>query len=292
MQQMLQYTEQVYSTTEAGAELARRMYQAGNFNKLAYLREQSLLSEAALNLVKARHNAYSSKERLRQQLGLWQETPDVQLPEQLPALPKQPLSWHSIAETAMAKRFDIRLAKLQLEHIAENAGLTKATRFIDAFEVEFGGSVQHSDDRHYAMVLELPIFDFGHYRLKKAEYQYKQAFHQAYVTGINARAELKQRFAGYQAAFDIAKHYQQAMLPIQQQIAAENQLRYNGMFIGVFELIADARNHVNTVSAFVSASRDFWLARSQLDFAMLGISIAPVSVGEMPTFSAEAAKGH
>jgi hypothetical protein len=38
---------------EAGAELARRMAQAGNFNKLQQAREQAFYADAALNLARA-----------------------------------------------------------------------------------------------------------------------------------------------------------------------------------------------------------------------------------------------
>ena len=44
---------------------------------------------------------------------------------------------------------------------------------------------------------------------------------------------------------DIALHYQQTVLPLQQQIAEENQLLYNGMFISVFDLLADARSQIS-----------------------------------------------
>jgi hypothetical protein len=80
------------------------------------------------------------------------------------------------------------------------------------------------------------------------------------------------------------------MLPIQQQISEENQLRYNGMFISVFELIADARNQISAVTGYVNATRDFWLAKSQLDLVMLGVpaSVAENSGAEQASFKISA----
>lgn len=291
-QEVLHYTGQVYTTTSAGAELAKRMLQAGNFNKLAYLREQSLLTEATLNLVKARHTAYRSKETLQNLLGVWQDSSLVSLPERLPEIPAQQPDWREIADIGLSQRLDIRLAKLQLQRIAQQAGLTQASRFINAFELEVGTNLDDSSERSYAAVLELPLFDWGAYRVKKAEYQYKQAFNQAFVTGINARSALRQHYVNYQSAHELAQHYQHAVLPIQQQIAEENQLRYNGMFISVFELIADARNQVAAVTGFVNASRDFWLAKSQLDFALLGVPVTAVAASEAPAIKADTAAGH
>jgi outer membrane protein TolC len=291
-QEVLRYIEQVHTTTAAGAELATRMLQAGNFNKLDYLREQSLLTEATLNLVKARQAAYSSKETLQNQLGLWQQSEQLILPERLPDMPTQIAQWQSVAQDGLDQRLDVRLATLQLAFIANNAGLTKATRFINAFELEVGGNLQDRSERSYKAVLELPLFDWGSYRVKKAEYQYKQAFNHAFATGISARSALRQSYYQYSAMHEIAQHYKNAMLPIQQQIAEENQLRYNGMFISVFELIADARNQINAVTGYVNANRDFWLAKSQLDLVMIGVPVTINSSTELPSVSSAAGAEH
>ncbi|WP_372627833.1 TolC family protein [Arsukibacterium sp.] len=291
-QEVLHYIEQVYTTTEAGAELAKRMLQSGNFSKLDYLREQALLTEATLNLVKARQLAYSSKETLKQQLGLWQESEHFNLPHRLPEVPAQLTEWRSVVQGGLDQRLDIRLAKLKLAFIAQSAGLTNATRFINAFELEVGGNLQDSSERSYKAVLELPLFDWGSYRVKKAEYQYQQAFNDAFAAGVKARSELRTSYHDYASGHELALHYKNAMLPIQQQIAEENQLRYNGMFISVFELIADARNQINAVTGYVNATRDFWLAKSQLDMVMMGVSVTKPESTELQSVSVATGAGH
>ena len=50
----------------------------------------------------------------------------------------------------------------------------------------------------------------------------------------------------------------------------ETLLRYNAMLTGVFELLADARAQVGAVDAALAAQRDFWLARLDLDRALVG----------------------
>ena len=49
-------------------------------------------------------------------------------------------------------------------------------------------------------------------------------------------------------------------MPLRKRIADENLLRYNGMLIGVFELLADARAQIASVNASIEALRDFWIA--------------------------------
>ena len=46
-------------------------------------------------------------------------------------------------------------------------------------------------------------------------------------------------------------------MPLRQRIAEENLLRYNGMLIGVFELLADARAQIASVNNYIESLRDF-----------------------------------
>ena len=59
-------------------------------------------------------------------------------------------------------------------------------------------------------------------------------------------------------------------MPLQKRISDENLLRYNGMLIGVFELLADARAQIASVNAAILAQRDFWMAQSDMQMALLG----------------------
>jgi hypothetical protein len=71
-------------------------------------------------------------------------------------------------------------------------------------------------------------------------------------------------------------------------------LRYNGMLIGVFELLADARTQIASVNAAIEALRDFWIAQADLDMALIGKpSLAAASSAAGPAMAAEAAgAGH
>ena len=60
------------------------------------------------------------------------------------------------------------------------------------------------------------------------------------------------------------------MVPVRKVIAEENQLRYNGMLISVFELLADARDQVATVTAALDAQQQFWLADAALQASVMG----------------------
>jgi outer membrane protein TolC len=268
----VRYTQLVQQAAEAGAELARRMAQVGNWNKLQQAREQGFYADAALNLARAEQVQRSSRERLIRWMGLWGAQLDFRLPERLPDLPAAPKEWPNIEQTAMAQRLDVQAAKAGAEQMAQNLGLTKATRFVNV--LEFGALRTTSNEmpvkRGYEVGFELPLFDWGDARVAKSEAVYMQAVEQAAQTAIDARSEVREAYGAYRSSFDIARHLRDEVVPLKKRIADENLLRYNGMLIGVFELLADARSQIASVNASIEALRDFWLAQADLDMALLG----------------------
>jgi len=274
------FAAQVKQTADAGAELARRMAQAGNWNKLQQAREHGFYADAALNFARAEQTRVAMRERLNRLMGLWGTQTNVRLPERLPDLPKAPTDLPDVEQVAMAQRLDIQAAKLSAEQLAKNLGLTRTTRFVNVLEL---GLVHNSSNeaptqRGYEITLELPLFDWGGARVAKAEAIYMQAVHRTAEMAVNARSEVRGAYLGYRSAYDIARHYRDEVVPTKKRISDENLLRYNGMLIGVFELLADARSQIVAANGYIEALRDFWIAQADLDMAMIGrpdISAAP-----------------
>ncbi len=293
-EESLRYTRQVMQAAEAGAELARRMAQVGNFNKLQQAREQGFYADAALNLARAQQARLAARERLIRLLGLWGTQTQFTLPERLPDLPPQPADQPDIERTALAQRLDLQAAKLVAEQTARNLGLTKTTRFVNVLEL---GAVRNSSNeaptqRGWEVSFELPLFDWGSSRVARAESVYRQSLQRAAETAINARSEVREAYGAYRTAWDIAKHQRDEIVPLRQRIAEENLLRYNGMLIGVFELLADARAQIAGVNASIDALRDFWLAQADLDMAMLGRPTFVPMAGPSPVPADSGGAGH
>ena len=292
-EETVRYMRQVKQTADASAELARRMEQVGNFNKLQRAREQGFYADAALNLAQAEQAQRATRERLTRLMGAWGPQTQFSLPERLPDLPKAPLDLPDVERVALAQRLDVQGAKLAAEQTASNLGLTRTTRFVNVLELGYRNnrSNEAPTQRGWEIALELPLFDWGGARVARAEAVYMQVLHRAADTAINARSEVREAYTGYRSAFDIARHHREEIVPLRQRIAEENQLRYNGMLIGVFELLADARSQVASVNASIDALRAFWIAQADLDMALIGKPSLTAAAG--PAMAAEAAgAGH
>jgi outer membrane protein TolC len=289
-EEAVRYMRQVKAAADAGAELARRMAQAGNWSKLNQAREQGFYADAALIVARAEQAQTVAREQFTRLLGLWGAQIEFKLPERLPDLPKTADDLPNVEQLAMEQRVDLQALRLETEALAKHLGLTKATRFINA--LEFGparvleGPRSDPYKNGYEVSFELPIFDWGGAKVAKAESIYMQAVNRVAESAINARSEVRETYKGYRTSYDIARHYRDEIVPIRKRIAEENQLRYNGMLIGVFDLLADARSQIASVNGYIEALRDFWLAQSDLQMALIGkpaMSAAPKADMTVPT---------
>jgi outer membrane protein TolC len=275
----VRYAGQVMEAASVSAELARRMAATGNFNKLQHAREQSFQADATLNLARAEQWQRISRERLTRLLGLWGEQIAFRLPDRLPDPPATLETRTNLEALAIGQRLDVQGARLAAERTAKSLGLTRATRFVNVLEI--GSSRERSneapDKTSWEVSLELPVFDTGSARLARAEAVYRQALNRAAETAINARSEVREAWSTSRSAWEIARYHREQIVPLRQRIAEENLLRYNGMLIGVFELLADARAQISSVNAAIEALRDFWLAQADLDMALIGRPMGPTA---------------
>jgi outer membrane protein TolC len=275
-QQTARYMEQVEIAAEAGAELAQRMGKAGNWSKLDQAREQSFYADATAQVARSRQAALAERERLTRLLGLSGAEIQFTLPERLPDLPAGLADSTDLEARALRDRLDMQASRKDIESLATSLGLTKATRFINVLEV---GYRSKSDSglplkQGYQISFELPLFDFTGAKMARAEYVYMQAINRAAEAATNAQSEVRETYAAYRTAYDLARRYRDQVVPLRKQISDENQLRYNAMLISVFELLADAREQVMSVNASINALRDFWLAETDLQIAINGSSTA------------------
>jgi outer membrane protein TolC len=290
--QAARYAEQVRDAAQASAELAQRMAKVGNLSALDQAREQAFSAEATAQLARARHNATAAREQLTRLMGVWGANTAFQLPDKLPELPAAPRDAANIEATAMQQRLDVRLAKLDTEATARALGLTKATGFVNVLDAGYANASKSGSPREngYEIELALPIFDWGGARTAKAEALYMQSVHRTADTATVARSQVREAYSAYRTTYDVARHYRDEVVPLQKKISEETLLRYNGMLMSVFELLADARTQITGVNAAIEAQRDYWIAETDLQAAISGSGGSSVALAS--SSSAEAAPEH
>lgn len=284
--QLLAYAQQVDRSAKASAELARRMQQVGNFSNLQRARQQAFYADAAAQLAAADQSTTAAREDLVRQLGLTsQQSEKLKLPERLPELPKEPRAASEVAGHGLPQRLDVRIARLQFEEAAgaQHLNLARSVLDIDAgvrrdttFNNATGERTSHNG---YQFDVRVPLFDWGGAQRAAMNARTLAAANRYEAVVRSAASQLRESYSAYRTALDLARHYRDEIVPLRQTISEENQLRYNGMLIGVFELLADSRDQIAAVMAAINAQQQFWLADAALSSMMVG---QPMAVGPIP----------
>jgi outer membrane protein TolC len=272
--QSVDYLKQANESAHATYQLAKRMRDGGNWNTLEAGREQSFYLESALALSQAENACLQAEEKLTSLLGL-KSSADFKLPERLADLPSAEQDLKKVNQADFAKRLDLEQTRIKTDELAKRLGLSKTTRFIDVLEI---GPARVLEGRRGDPVkkgielrFELPIFDWGTAKVKRAEALYKQTLYQASSQAISAASEVRAQYSRYTTSYDIAKRYRDEIIPLRKSLLQESLLQYSGMLMSPFELMATAREQVLAVNQYIEALRVFWLAESDLEMVLVGL---------------------
>jgi outer membrane protein TolC len=289
------------ASAQASAELARQLGEAGSLNKLEQAREDAFYSELAAQLADARVAQKAERERLIRLMGLWGRDIDIRLPRNPPPLPRRLAAEADVEAKALRDRVDLKVARHDLDALARLHGLTSATRFVTDF------SLALQDDRESGPVptqgalgantlmrrglaadFTIPIYDFGEARVRGAEEAYMAAANRLAQRAIGVRSQAREAYLRAHGKYEVARIYEQRVLPLRKTILDQDLLQYNGMLTDVTQLIADARARIISNINAINARRDFFLALADLDAALLGGGGVDNAASAMPGTSAAA----
>ena len=101
----------------------------------------------------------------------------------------------------------------------------------------------------------------------------------------------RESYSAYRTGYDIATFYRDEVVPLRSLISEENVLQYNGMLIGVFELLADSRTQISSVMSAIKANEQFWMADTSIQATMIGKPMS-ASVVQMAAAGGDGGAGH
>jgi outer membrane protein TolC len=269
----LHYAWQVKDAAQTSAELAHRMEGAGNWSRLDQAREQVFFDQAMQDLTRAQLADEIAAAELNRVLGISDETKTVLLAEHLPDLPQNIAVLPNLEETAMQNRLDLQIMRTDMDALARSLKLTKATRIINVLDVGptwvRNGTREDPIEKGYQVSLEVPIFDSGDARVRKAEAVYAQAVERFAQTAIDARTEVRVAAAEYRSTYVLAVFQRDNVVRLRKAVTRQELLRHNASLGSTFDLLADARAQISSVSDYIQYARDFWIAKSHLDTVLI-----------------------
>ncbi len=263
---------------EAAAELATRQREAGNITELALATELASLEEAKLQHARDEVLLLELREQLNRLLGLWGKNTGWHLSQPLPALPADEPELSALEARAIRQRLDVDALRKQTLLLHNAVELARSTRMFGIFEV--GIHVHQDPDGPRllgpTLALELPLFDQRQATIGKLDAQLRQAQRRLDGVAIQVRSEVRLAQAQLRVARLSAEHLRDRLLPLRERALAATQLQYNGMQVGLKELVAAKQAQLEASRSYALALRDYWSARAELDRVLGGqLTAAP-----------------
>ena len=258
-QELLSRFKLIVATSAAALDLAQRQHEAGNTSDLSLAEQQAMYSRSRLDVTMAEADIRKNREKLNRLLGLWGADTAWGISGDLPKVPESGLPMQGLERLAISQRLDLQADYLQVKSLAKALGLTKDFRFLGA--LDFGLDSERNPDSQTitgpTFAIELPIFNQGQARVARAETALRQAQKKFEALAINVRSKVRELRDEVESKREIARFYQDELLPGQMQILNQSLLNYNAMAIGSFELFAANEEHVFHCWATSSFSLSF-----------------------------------
>jgi cobalt-zinc-cadmium efflux system outer membrane protein len=269
-EQMLELRKTAADAMQLSAQAAQKMNDAGNLNDLDLANELATAEEAKADLASASSQVEVDREKLIELMGI-DSSATVQVEGRL-AEPGEDLPVEQLGKIAQRKRLDLLAAKQAIVVAARSAKLTDETRLIPDLDVGVDTERNPDGSRVTGPVFQLPIplFDQGQGTVMRgrAELMQKQQEYLALARKIGS--EVREADQKMVAARERARAYHETILPLRQRVVKQAQLHYNGMLLGIFQLLDAKQREIDAGREYISALKDYWVARCAVEKAVGG----------------------
>ncbi len=271
-EQALELFQTVVQATEAAADLAKRQYEAGTLHRLNQNLQQTFYAQTLLEQARAETQLNSDHEKLTRLMGLWGTDVTWTVPRRLVELPNTVPALENLESQAVAQRLDLAASSKEIEAVAYALQMNRDYRWLNFLGIGF--TTQRAADgdslRGPSIELGLPLFDQGQARISSLESQLRQMQQRRDAMAVEIRSQVREARNRLLAVYEQAKYQREVLLPLNTDIVKETQLRYNGMLLGVYDLLLAKQGEINTARGYIQSLRDYWMAYTDLERALGG----------------------
>ena len=264
------------------ADLAQRFFDAGNITRGQLASEQASAAQAQIELEHAKAAAFAARAALNALLALPADNTQLQLDAKLPEMVSVEDSAADLQALAKLQRADLVAAELYLASAKDVARSAKRWRWLGALEVGYAQDREEDGARFAGLSLSLgiPIFNQGQGSVLRASaYAEKAAALRAQMV-LQVQSEVQSAAAQVASSRTMVGIYRDKLLPAREAIVAAQQLRFNFMLIGAFELLQGKREEYDAYQGYLEALSQYWAARATLARAIGGVLPSDKNIGK------------
>ena len=278
-EQMLELRRTIKQALGASLEVSRRLHEAGNISDLDLARDRAQAEVSKVMLRAAEVDVRQSREHLNGLMGVWGEGTTWEIDGRMPDIPAEPGPGQDAERGALARSVDLLHAQQRIIAAGQQLGFNRATALIP--DLDLGAAAEKEGSETWkvgpTVTIPIPLFDQGQAGIARAAAEVRRARQEYYALAVRIRATARAAQDRLAGARDRALYYRDILLPLRERIVNEGQLHYNAMQIGIFQLLRDREQQIQTGVDYVEALRDYWLARA--DLLTIASGRLPVPIG-------------
>lgn len=263
----------IVESTQISADISASQYTAGTLSELDFSNQQSMFEQSRLDLIRIDSEVLAAREKMNTLLGLWGLDTQWKIDGMLAEIPKEEPQREHVESLAISKRLDLEAARQEVLALEHALSLTRQFRFFTSLDVgvsterDASGGIRVLEP---TLSLELPIFDQKQATIFRLESLLQQSERRKEQLAIEIRAEVRLALNRVLMSRTVIDHYRMTLLPLREKILALSQERYNGMLIGVYQLIMAKQAEIGAYREYIEGVRDYWIARVNLERAIGG----------------------
>ncbi len=263
--------QQVADCREAAADVARRMTEAGNMTVLERSAFDQGYQAARLDLAAWQVQLRTKREAVNRVMGLHEDTSWTAKPAD------------GMADVSGTPKTDVDLAALnaslelsaqrnELEALAQQRGIINTKAYLP--ELRVGADSERASDGSWAvgpaLTLTLPLFDQGQGQRATVDFQIQAAWNRYAETAVAIASAARAAADRLDAAGQSLKIQREEVLPLSEKSLKETLLQYNGMLVGVFDLLRAKERQIEAAAHLAETVQECRLAHLALQHALAG----------------------
>ena len=264
-QQIASSHQQIAHAADTSLKLAERYFQAGNISPRQFALARGAAAEEVLNSLEAQGAEARARTTLANVLGIaadgsWQTL--KQLPEPTDARD----SLKDLAALAAESRLDLAAAEVRARSLADRLQLTARTSGLGELDIGLAFERESNGAKLTGPVLEweVPAFSRNQAALMRGRAELEAAIIEHRKLAIDVENQVHLAHATLDGAKAKADIYRGRLIPARVAATDRAQEEENFMLIGAFELIQAQQDEYASYIGYLTAVRDYWLARGDL----------------------------
>lgn len=270
-QQVAEMRAAVARATDATAEFAQRLRDAGNIKPRDLALESAAAGEARVAASRASAESIRARATLAQLMGI-STREQWRTATRLPAPRTADDSAEALTAQALDARLDLTAARREVAILEDGLGITRHWRWLGAVDVGYEKESESDGSRLRgpSLAVQVPLFNQNQAGVLRAQAALEGA--RARLAGLDlaVRNDVAAGLDRLATARQITDSYRTALLPQREAVVDRTQEEFNYMLIGAFELVQAKREQFNAYQEYLEAVREYWLARTELKRAVGG----------------------